>query len=116
VIFIGGTLTSGWIDFTPHTNFGIYLPIKINSRDAMALLYGGSSNIDANFAASLGLAPKTEAANSVDGIRVQLGDLTLQNVTAAQGDLQKQGFDSRILGHPVSPSHTIGSRFAIPQR
>jgi hypothetical protein len=100
-VFKGGTASSGWIDFTPHTNFGIYLPIKINGHDAMALLYGGPSNIDASFVASLGLTPKREAAGSIDRITVQVGDLTLQNSSAAQDDLQKQGFDARILGDPV---------------
>jgi hypothetical protein len=100
-VFKGGTSSSDWIDFTSYTNFGIYLPVKINGRSAMALLYGGPSSIDTNFVASLGLMPKTEAAGSVDGITVQLGDLTLRNTTAAQDDLQKQGYDARILGHPV---------------
>jgi hypothetical protein len=99
-VFRGGTASSGWIDFTPHTNFGIYLPVKINGHDAMALLYGGPSIIDTTLVASLGLTPKA-AASSVGGINVELGALTLQNATASQDDLQKQGFDARILGHPV---------------
>jgi hypothetical protein len=100
VVFRGGTASSGWIDFTPHTNFGIYLPVKINGHDAMALLYGGPSIIDTTHVASLGLTPKA-AASSVGGINVELGALKLQNATASQDDLQKQGFDARILGHPV---------------
>jgi hypothetical protein len=100
VVFRGGTASSGWIDFTPHTNFGIYLPVKINGHDAMALLYGGPSNIDTTLVASLGMTPKAAAA-SVGGINVELGALTLQNATASQDDLQKQGFDAKILGHPV---------------
>jgi len=100
VSFKGGGVSSGWIDFTPYTNFGIYLPVKINGHDAMALLYGGHSSIDANFAASLGLTSKTEAAGPLRGITLQLGDLILQNPTAAQDELPL-GFDARILGHPV---------------
>jgi len=49
VVFKGSSSSSGWIDFTPLTNFGIYLPVKINGRDAMALLYGGPSNVDKSF-------------------------------------------------------------------
>jgi hypothetical protein len=101
VVFKGGASSSGWIDFTSYTNFGIYLPVKINGHDTMALLYGGPSQIDTNFLASLGLMPKTEAAGSVGRITVQLGDLTLQNATVAQDDLQKQGYDARILRRPV---------------
>jgi PDZ domain len=99
VVFRGGTLSSGWIDFTPHTNFGIYLPVKINGHDAMALLYGGPSNIDTTLVASLGLTQKAAAGSG--GINVELGALTLQNATASQNDLLKQGFDAKILGHPV---------------
>jgi hypothetical protein len=44
---------------------------------------------------------KTYLCNALDWIRVQLGDLTSQNAFAAQDDLRKQGYDARILGHPV---------------
>src|SRR5258707_13203994 len=64
-VFKDRTLSSGWIDFTPRTNFGIYLPVKINGHNAMALLYGGPSNIDKNFAASAGLEAKTEDAGAL---------------------------------------------------
>jgi hypothetical protein len=101
VVFKGSTSSSGWIDFTPLTNFGIHLPVKINGHDAMALLYGGPSNIDKNFVESAGLAAKIEDASSVNGIQIQLGDLTLQNAGAKTDDLQKQGYDAKILGQPV---------------
>jgi hypothetical protein len=101
VVFKGNTSSSGWIDFTPLTNFGIHLPVKINGHDAMALLYGGPSNIDKNFVESAGLAAKIEDASSVNGIQIQLGDLTLQNARAMTDDLQKQGYDAKILGQPV---------------
>jgi PDZ domain len=101
VVFKGSTSSSGWIDFTPLTNFGIYLPAKINGHDAMALLYGGPSNIDKNFVESIGLAAKKEDASSVNGIQIQLGDLILQNADAKTDDLQKQGYDAKILGQPV---------------
>jgi hypothetical protein len=100
-VFKGSTSSSGWIDFTPLTNFGIHLPVKINGHDAMALLYGGPSNIDKNFVESAGLAAKIEDASSVNGIQIQLGDLTLQNAGAKTDDLQKQGYDAKILGQPV---------------
>ena len=100
-VFKGSTSSSGWIDFTPLTNFGIYLPVKINGHDGMALLYGGPSNIDKNFVESAGLAAKKEDASAVNGIQIQLGDLTLQNAVAKPDDLQKQGYDAKILGQPV---------------
>jgi hypothetical protein len=101
LVFKGGTSSSGWIDFTPLTNFGIHLPVKINGHDAMAVLYGGPSNIDKSFVESAGLAAKKEDASSVNGIQIQLGDLTLQNTVAKPDDLQKQGYDAKILGQPV---------------
>jgi hypothetical protein len=101
VVFKGSTSSSGWIDFTPLTNFGIHLPVKINGRDAMAVLYGGPSNIDKSFVVSVGRAAKKEDASLVNGILIQLGDLTLQNVVAKPDDLQKQGYDAKILGQPV---------------
>ena len=58
VVFKGSTPSSGWIDFTPLTNFGIYLPAKINGHDAMVLLYGGPSNIDKNFVESSAWRPR----------------------------------------------------------
>ena len=100
-VFKGSASSSGWIDFTPLTNFGIYLPVKLNGRDARALLYGGPSNIDKNFVESAGLAAKKEDASAVNGIQIQLGDLTLQNAVAKPDDLQKQGYDAKILGQPV---------------
>lgn len=115
VVFKGSTSSSGWIDFTPLTNFGIYLPVKINGHDAMALLYGGPSNIDKNFVESAGLASrKKEDARSVNGIQIQLGDLILQNAGAKTDDLQKQGFDAKILGQPVL--FRLGKRSSIKWR
>jgi hypothetical protein len=100
-VFKGSTSSSGWIDFTPLTNFGIHLPVKINGHDAMAVLYGGPSNIDKSFVESAGLAAKKEDGSSVNGILIQLGDLTLQNAVANPDDLQKQSYDAKILGQPV---------------
>jgi hypothetical protein len=100
-IFKAGTSSSGWIDFTPYTNFGIYLPIKINGHEAMALLYGGPSNIDKSFAASIGLQTGTEKDGPVHGVEIRAGDLTLKNVDATTDDLQRQGYDAKILGRPV---------------
>src|ERR1700739_4913406 len=37
VVFKDSASSSGWIDFTPLTNFGIYLPVKVNGHDVMAV-------------------------------------------------------------------------------
>jgi hypothetical protein len=96
-----GRTSSGWIDFTPRTNFGIHLPVKVNNHDGMALLYGGPSQIDKNLVALLDLSRQIESGGHVNGIEVQLGDLTVQNASATPDDLQRQGYDAKILGHSV---------------
>jgi len=101
IIFKSGTPSSGWIDFTPYTNFGIYFPVTINGHEGMALLYGGPSNIDKNFAAAIGVQPTAKAPSSVSGLEVRVGDLSLQNASARPADLQSQVFDARILARPV---------------
>jgi hypothetical protein len=98
--FRGGRSSSGWIDFTPHANFGIYVPVKINGHEAMALLYGGPSSIDKSFTAVIGGKAEADAA-SARGVEVQVGDLSLQHASAKPDDLQAQGYDAKILGHPV---------------
>lgn len=46
--------SSGWIDFNLLTNVSIFVPVRINGQGVAALLYGGESVIDTNFAARLG--------------------------------------------------------------
>ncbi len=99
-IFKAGPSSTGWVDFTPYTHFGIYLPVRINGHEGMALLYGGPSNIDEHFAASIG-TPAKDPGGPVRGVEVQVGDLTLQNASAKPADLEAQGYDAKILGQPV---------------
>jgi PDZ domain len=81
--------SSGWIDFTPSTNLGIYLPVTVNGQPAMALLYGGPTTVDTSFAGS-----------ATGGLEVRLGDLTL-HPTAKPGDLRTLAYVSKIFGTPV---------------
>jgi hypothetical protein len=98
--FKAGASSSGWIGFTPYTNLGIYLPVKINGHDTMAWLWGGPSSIDKGFAQSIGIAAEPEAAGSLSGVEVQIGDLTLRNASAKPGDLQAEAY-VRIIGQPL---------------
>src|SRR5438309_2539001 len=82
-IFGAKTSSSGWIDFTASTSLGIYLPVKINGHEAMALLWGGPSSIDQSFATSIGLDAKADAAG---GMEVRVGDLVLRNASAKPDD------------------------------
>jgi hypothetical protein len=95
--FKAGASSSGWIDFTPYTNLGVYVPIKINGHAAMAWLWGGPSTIDKGFAASIGLP---DGAGAVRGLEIQIGDLTLRDAVAAPDDLQPQAY-APIIGHPL---------------
>jgi len=99
--FKAGASSSGWIDFTPNKNLGIFLPVKINGRDAMAWLWGGPTSIDNSLAASIGLPSKTDAGSAVGGVEVQLGDLTLQNTKAKPDDLQALAY-AKVIGRPVT--------------
>jgi hypothetical protein len=99
-VWKAGASSTGWVDFTPYTHFGIYLPVRINGHEGMALLYGGPSNIDERLAASIG-TPGKDPGSPVGGVEVQVGDLTVQNASAKPADLQAQGYDAKILGQPV---------------
>jgi len=90
------TSSSGWISYTTFTNLGIYVPLKVNGHEAMALLWGGPSSIDKDFAASVGLDPSD--AKQVTGVEVQIGGLTL-NLIAKPDNLEAQSW-AKILGQP----------------
>jgi len=100
VLFKSGTSSSGWIDFTTYTNLGLYLPIKVNGHDAMAWLWGGPSNIDSGFAASIGLQAKPDAADPLPGVEIQLGELTVRNASVKPDDLQAQAY-AELIGGPL---------------
>jgi hypothetical protein len=88
--------SSGWIHFTPHTNFGIYLPVEVEGRETMALLYGGPSAVDTSFAASLGL----EAEAIARGAHMKVGRITLPAVGVQLTDMRTQT-NAGILGRPA---------------
>lgn len=98
--FKPGTSSSGWIDFTTATNAGIYLPIKINGHETLAWLYGGPSVIDKDFAASIGLVDKTDAAGSTGPLTVEIGGLTLQNADVTPSPQPLQSF-GKVISRPV---------------
>jgi hypothetical protein len=99
-VFKRGTSSSGWIGFTPYTNLGLYVPVKIDGHDAMAWLWGGPMSIDKGFADSIALQPAAGAADSVQRLEIQVGDLTLRNAGAQLDDLQAQAY-TEIIGHPL---------------
>ena len=98
--FAGGASSSGWVDYIPTANLGIFVPVKINGHEAIGWLWGGPSSIDRTYAASIGLRPATDSASSLSGVDVQVGDLTLKNATAKPDELQAKAY-AQIIGHPV---------------
>jgi hypothetical protein len=94
------TSSSGWIDFSPHTNLGIFLPIKVDGHATMALLYGGPSTIDTTFAASIGLAGDATAGAKSALATLQVGALTLPDTPADFANIQAQA-NTAILGQPA---------------
>jgi hypothetical protein len=101
VVFERGASSSGWIDFTPHTNLGIYLPVKIDGHESLAWLWGGPSGIDRSFAESIGLKAAPGAPDPIAGFELQAGDLTLHNARAKPDDLQAQAY-TKFIGGPLN--------------
>ena len=129
-VFKSGNSSSGWIDFMPYANFGIFLPVKINGHDAMAWLYGGPTSLDKGFAQSTGMPVDIDAASTVNGLQVQMGDLTLLNAAAPSPTTSRRrpmprspaipcpsGWAKRfsIRWRWISTSSTIGLLFATPR-
>jgi hypothetical protein len=92
--------SSGWIHFTPHTNFGIYLPVEVEGHETMALLYGGPSALDIAFASSLGLEAGPDAKAIARGAHMKVGRMTLPAVGVQLTDMRTQT-NADVLGRPA---------------
>lgn len=107
--FENGMKSTGWIDFELYKNNLVFFPVKINGHDAVAwLTIGATSEIDAGFAASLGLKPQhtaapndggSAAAETIDGVELKMGELTVEGIATRVKDLSTQ---AAKLGHPYS--------------
>ena len=109
-IFSGGATSTGWIDFEFYAGNRIYFPARINGHETLVLLDSGadSSAIDKAYAASIGLTSKggfagmgsggSEVIGFIGGVDVQLGNLTLHDLTVASIDLAPVG---KRIGHPL---------------
>jgi hypothetical protein len=92
--------SSGWIDFNLLTNVSIFVPVRINGQDVAALLYGGGSVIDTEFAARAGLKASADASAPVAGLDVQIGDLTLHTPVARAIPIASPR-DNILAGRPL---------------
>lgn len=104
--FKGGATSSGWIDFDLYNNSIIFIPVKIDGHDAIAMLnYGLPSKIDKRFAVSTGLQSNPSSAastsansvTSISGIELQVGDLIVHEIAAPVDDLA-----NKIGSHPYN--------------
>jgi len=99
VIFKGGASSTGWIDFEFQDGKRIFVPVKINGHATMVQLATGLpiSDIDKAFAASLGVRPQGNS-NLINGLQIQIGNLTLQDTTASIVNFAPL---AKHMGHPL---------------
>ena len=91
-------MSTGWIDFDFQDGKRIFIPAKVNGRNAGVLLATGLPipDIDKSFAALLGLPlkpdSKSQVANGknetekISGLQIQIGNLTLPDTIASVVD------------------------------
>jgi hypothetical protein len=108
--FKPGARSTGWIDFEFYARNRIFFHARVNGRDTVVLLDSGaeSSGIDKAWAAELGLKPKggvaamgsggSEVAGVIEGIKVEIGDLTLNDLTVFSFDFAPV---ARRVGRPL---------------
>jgi hypothetical protein len=109
-IFAAGATSTGWIDFDFYDEKQIFIPAKVNGHDTSVLLATGLPvpDIDQAFAAAIGVEPKKDPASSTQsehdgaptarGLQVQIGSLSLQNLSASVVDFSAP---AKHLGHSV---------------
>ena len=110
VSFAGGVGSTGWIDFEFFGGNRIYFPARVNGHPVVVLLDSGaeSSAIDRTWAASIGLTGKggftamgsggVDTAGVINGVQVEVGNLTLKDLTVASLDF---GPVAAKIGHPL---------------
>jgi hypothetical protein len=109
-VFAPGKRSTGWIDFEFFGGNRIYFPARINGVETVVLLDSGAEStvLDNRFADKIGLKSQgqvtamgtggTSTAGLVSGVSIEVGALTLKDLTVATIDLaaiEKQ------LGHPL---------------
>jgi hypothetical protein len=94
-----GAASSGWVDFSTSTNMSILVPVTVNGRTAVAMLYGGPSTVDKDFATATGLKGG-ETVAPIAGLEVQVGGLTLNDMSAEVGPAASPIY-ARLTGRPM---------------
>jgi hypothetical protein len=98
-VFAAGAGSTGWVRFEFQDQRRIFVPAKVNGRDATVELATGFpvADIDKGFAGSLGVAPAGRDS-LVRGLRLEIGALTLDSVAAAPVDFAAS---AARIGHPL---------------
>lgn len=108
--FLDGAASTGWIDFELFAGNRIYVPVRVNGHETMALLDSGASvsSADTAWARSIGLTsqgafagPGTGGVDTfgfVHGVRIEVGNLALDDITVGAFDLSGV---ARTIGRPL---------------
>jgi hypothetical protein len=92
--------SSGWIGFEASTNASLMVPVRLNGQARMALLYGGGSTLDKDFASAAGLRGGDQPA-PIRGLTVEVGRMALHDAAAAVGPVAST-FDDKLAGGPMA--------------
>ncbi len=106
-VFKPSASSSGWVDFILKPNAFILVPIKIKGQDAAAMLWGGPSVIDQGYAGSIGLSPNAGSPAPLAGLDVQVGDLTLQDMSVQAAGIASPAY-AKIAGRPTNLALGMG--------
>jgi hypothetical protein len=108
--FAKGMRSPGWLDFELYNGNRIYIPARVAGHETHVLLDSGAETtvLDRAWAASIGLKAQGEVtalgtggadtAGLVGGVDIQLGGLTLPDLTVATIDLRPI---AERIGHPL---------------
>lgn len=108
--FKGGARSTKWIPFEFYADNRIFIPVKVNGHDVIAVLDSGAetSAADRAWAASIGLksggevtargAGGVDTAGLANGVRIEIGDLVLSDLTVGIFNLEPIG---HRIGHPL---------------
>lgn len=109
-VFAGGAKSTGWIEFEFFNNNRIFFPAKVNGVDTIVILDSGAEStvFDDCFVAKVGLKPQgqvtamgtggTSTAGLISGVTIQVGNLSLNDLTVASIDLAAI---EKAIGHEM---------------
>jgi hypothetical protein len=109
-LFAGGAKSTGWIPFEFFAGNRIYIPAKVNGHETMVLLDSGAEStiLDRAWARKIGVSTQgevtavgtggTDTAGLASGVDIQIGKLTLNDLTVGAIDLTAV---AKRIGHDL---------------